>query len=85
MALIIGHVADRRGSAQQEQHGGEEKEEPRRGAGEGEGAGVAVARGGEASQCGPPPLPRRGAAVLAEGAREFHRKRWMTHKRQSKG
>jgi hypothetical protein len=44
VALIVCHVADRRGSAQPEQCGGEEKEEPRWGAGEG--AGAAVAWGG---------------------------------------
>ncbi len=52
LVLIIGHVADHRGSAQQEQCGGEEKKEPRRGAGEG--AGAAVAWKGEASRCAPP-------------------------------
>jgi hypothetical protein len=44
VVLIIGHVADRRGSARKEQRGGEEKEQPPRGVREG--AGAAVARGG---------------------------------------
>ncbi len=30
------------------------------------------------------PCPRRGAAILAEGARELHRKQWITNKQQSK-
>ncbi len=53
-ALIIGHVADRRGSAQQEWHGEEEKEEPRWGAGEA--VRVAVAQGWGGVAMGPPPL-----------------------------
>ncbi len=70
--LIIGHVADRRGSAQQEQCGGEEKEVPRRGAGEGVGAAVARGGGGVTMQ---PPLAfssrcgnscRGGAGVSSE-------------------
>jgi hypothetical protein len=32
----------------------------------------------------PPSRPRRGAAILAEGPRELHRKQRMTNKRQSK-
>ncbi len=40
--------------------------------------------GGEASRCAPPPRPRRGAATLAEGVRELHRKRRTTNKQQSK-
>ncbi len=32
------------------------------------------AGGGEASRCGNPLCPPRGAAILAEGARELHRK-----------
>jgi hypothetical protein len=54
------------------------KEEPRRGAGEG--AGAALAWGGGALRCGPLPLPRRCAAILAGRAWEFHRKRWTTNK-----
>ncbi len=41
-------------------------------------------RGGEASRWGPPPCPRCGAVILAEGARELHRKLRMTNKQQSK-
>jgi hypothetical protein len=44
-AFIIGHVVDHRGSVQQEQLGGEEKEEPHWGVGEV--ARAAVARGGK--------------------------------------
>jgi hypothetical protein len=40
--------------------------------------------GGDASRCGLPPHPCCGVAILAEGVREFHRKRRMTNKRQSK-
>ncbi len=65
VALIIGHVADRHGSVQQEQCRGEEKEEPCRGGGEG--AGLAVAQGGEALGCAPPLHPHSDAAILAEG------------------
>ncbi len=69
--LIIGHAADRHGSARQEQHGGAEKEEPRRGAGEG--AGAVVAPGlGRRRDVPPPPHPCHGAAILVEGVRELH-------------
>ncbi len=40
--------------------------------------------GGEALQCAPPHRPCRGAAILAEGVQELHRKQRMTNKRQSK-
>jgi hypothetical protein len=48
------------------------------GGGRAGGGGVAMLR------CGDPLRPRRGAAILAEGARELHRKRRTTNKRQSK-
>ncbi len=56
------------------------------GATPGGGGGHAGGRGGggEALQCAPPPRPRRGAAILVEGAWELHRKRWTTNKQQSK-
>ncbi len=41
-------------------------------------------RGGKVMGCALPPRPRRGAAILAEGAREFHRKLRTTNKQQSK-
>ncbi len=49
---------------------GEEKEEPRRGAGEAARAAVARGWGGVAMRS--PLRPRRGAAILAEGVREIH-------------
>jgi len=53
--------------------------------GGGEGCGGGGCPGGrEASLCSPPPCPCRGAAILAEGVRELHRKRRTTNKRQSK-
>ncbi len=52
-ALIIGHVADCRGQARQEQRGREEKEEPCLGAEEAAGAAVAQVWGGVAMR--PPP------------------------------
>jgi hypothetical protein len=54
VVLIIGHVADHRGSAQKEQRGGEEKEQPRQGVREGIGAAVAQGGGGIVMW---PPLP----------------------------
>ncbi len=53
--------------------------------GAGEAARTAVSRGWRGvAMCPPPPRPHRGAAILAEGARELHRKRRTTNKRQSK-
>jgi hypothetical protein len=57
-ALIIGHVANLRGSARQELRGGEEKEEPRRGAGEAARTAVLLRWGGIA-MCPPPPSSLR--------------------------
>jgi hypothetical protein len=53
--------------------------------GAGEAARTAVSRGWRGiANCPPPPRPHRGAAILAEGARELHRKRRTMIKRQSK-